>query len=181
MLTPGKYMKSLPAMLLAVWLMGCGPSRKTVVHPPSSSSIPANENLGLPVPAHANPRLVEAIAGWKGTPYLYGGNSKSGVDCSGLIGQIYPSVYGIRPPRTTAELYAGSVRVDRSKLQEGDLVFFRIETVKPGHAGIYLWDSYFLHASTTRGVMVSNLQEAYWCKYFAGGGRLASQESIPSR
>lgn len=135
--------------------------------------------LGIPLRVGANPVLLQAMRQWKGVPYKLGGNTRSGVDCSGLIAAIYPQVYAVQPARTTAQLFAQAQPVARQQLQEGDLVFFTIGTPKPGHAGIYLWDDYFFHASTSRGVMVSRLTETYWSRYFTGGGRLPAVKSKP--
>ena len=116
--------------------------------------------------------LLLQIDSWIGTPYQYGGNNKTGVDCSGFINNIYNEVYQIKLPRTTSELEHYSKPVKREKLMEGDLVFFTINTKKAGHRGIYLAHGSFAHASTSRGVIISNLAEAYWNKYFSGAGRV---------
>ena len=55
---------------------------------------------------------------------------------------------------------------------EGDLVFFRVNSKQVSHVGIYLMNNYFVHASTSKGVMISNLNEEYWQKYFEGIGRI---------
>lgn len=164
-------------------LASCASRRQGTASKHSTSTIStesvADPILGIPLRPGANPALVQAMRQWLGVPYKLGGNSRSGVDCSGLIAAIYPQVYGVQPARTTAQLFAQVLPVARQQLQEGDLVFFTIGTPKPGHAGIYLWDDYFFHASTSRGVMVSRLTEPYWSRYFTGGGRLPAIKSKP--
>ena len=130
-----------------------------------------SRRLGVPVPAMANQLLISTIADWIGVPYRYGGNDKNGVDCSGFINNVYPIVYSLQVPRIAAQMHARSQPVKTSELKEGDLVFFKINTPDVGHAGILLFDDYFVHATKSRGVMISRLQEAYWKKYFIGGGR----------
>ena len=108
-----------------------------------------------------------------GVPYKYGGNDKKGVDCSGFINIIYPPVYNIKVPRASALMYKEAQPLEKKQLREGDIVFFKINTREVGHAGIFLFEDYFVHASTTRGVMISRLGETYWTKYFVGGGRFS--------
>lgn len=171
----------LLTVTLALALSSCSHSRKTAaVVPPVQSTAPFPTDSALsallqePVPQGANPMLVAAAAQWLGTPYRYGGSDAAGVDCSGLINAIFPKVYGAPVPRSTADLFAVATPVAIANLKEGDLLFFTIDTQKPGHAGIYLWQNKFLHASTSRGVIISSLTEAYWKKYFTGAGRINS-------
>ena len=129
--------------------------------------------LGIDLPSDADPMLMKTIADWMGTPYKSGGAAKSGVDCSGFIQQVYKTVYQKPTPRTTNQLYIDAQSISRRQLKEGDLVFFKINSTKVGHAGIFLFDEYFAHASTSRGVMISKLTDIYWSKYFTGGGRIS--------
>lgn len=163
-------------VLLYVWVSaGCGTVRK--IFPGRDTSPPVTvsagsggASLGIPVPGDAHPALISEIAGWKGTPYLWGGNTRSGVDCSGFINRIFPVVYGVQVPRTTRDLFSFSKPLRENLLKQGDLVFFSVESGFPTHAGIYLWDGYFAHASTSRGVIISRLQEIYWnARFFRGG------------
>jgi lipoprotein Spr len=164
---------------MAMIVSSCSHSRKTGGIPPASqppAPFPTDSvlslRLGQPVPKGANPQLVSSAADWLGTPYRYGGSDTRGIDCSGLINSIFPKVYGTTVPRSTVELFAAATPVSMSDIKEGDLLFFTIDTQKPGHAGIYLWHNRFLHASTSKGVVISSLSEPYWQKYFTGGGRI---------
>jgi murein DD-endopeptidase / murein LD-carboxypeptidase len=169
----------LLATTLAMVFSSCSHSRKTGGIPPTSQS-PApfptdsvlSSRLGQPVPKGANPQLVASAADWLGTPYRYGGSDTRGIDCSGLINSIFPKVYGTTVPRSTAQLFAVASPISINDIREGDLLFFTIDTQKPGHAGIYLWHNRFLHASTSKGVIISSLNEPYWQKYFTGAGRI---------
>lgn len=77
-------------------------------------------------------------------------------------------------PRTSRAQYAASTRVDKSSLQEGDLVFFKIRTSNISHVGLYVGDGKFVHSSSSKGVVISNLSDNYWTRYYAGGGRIES-------
>lgn len=167
--------------MLALVLSSCSHSRKVAAIPPASklpAPFPTDSTLSAllkqPVPQGANPLLVATAAQWLGTPYRFGGSDTKGVDCSGLINAIFPKVYGTTVPRSTAELFTFSTPVALANLKEGDLLFFSIDTQKPGHAGIFLWQNKFIHASTSRGVIISSLDEPYWKKYFTGAGRINS-------
>ncbi|OBU25189.1 peptidase P60 [Photobacterium aquimaris] len=102
---------------------------------------------------------------WKGTPYRYGGSSKKGIDCSAFVQVGYSSVYQKILPRTTLELVKKGKQVKRHTAKEGDLVFFRTGR-NSRHVGIYLGNSEFLHASQSKGVIISRLDNPYWKRHF---------------
>ena len=106
-------------------------------------------------------RLYTQHKGWKGTPYRYGGLSKKGIDCSGFIYQTFNSLFNIKLPRSTSEQVAQGKRVYKNQLHAGDLVFFKTGR-KLRHVGIYLEKGKFLHASSSKGVMISNIHTKYW-------------------
>ncbi|MBV0932601.1 C40 family peptidase [Marinobacterium weihaiense] len=106
-------------------------------------------------------RLLISYSQWAGTPYRYGGDDRRGVDCSGFIQQVYRQLDGRQLPRTTEAQARLGDRVARDRLRPADLVFFRTGW-KQRHAGIYLGGGEFMHASTSRGVMISRLDNPYW-------------------
>lgn len=130
------------------------------------------EKTGIEIPADYNAALIAYLVEWLGVPYHYGGDSKSGTDCSGFTKNVYKDVYGKALSRSSNDQYQQCKEISASKLKEGDLVFFKINTKKVGHVGLYLYNNYFIHASTKRGVMISNLDETYYKKYFFAAGRL---------
>lgn len=120
-----------------------------------------------------NIALFGFIEDWYGTPYRYGGDSRKGIDCSAFVRELYDNVYGSRLSRTAAEQFANSDYIsNKSQLKEGDLVFFKIRSKNISHVGVYLADGKFVHSSRSKGVVISNLDESYWTRYYTGGGRV---------
>lgn len=106
-----------------------------------------------------------------GVPYRYGGASLEGVDCSGLVQLAYNNA-GIRVPRTSREQYRQSKRVHPTRIKPGDLVFFRLQSRKISHVGIYIGNKRFIHAPRTgKNVMYASLENPFWKKRYAGAGR----------
>lgn len=100
-----------------------------------------------------------------GTPYVWGGTSPAGFDCSGFINYVFSKV-GISVPRTVATLWAGIKPVGTPN--PGDLVFFDITGSGPSHAGIFLGNNKFIHAGSSTGVTISDLTTTYWKTRYIG-------------
>jgi hypothetical protein len=128
--------------------------------------------LGVKESEVYNKKLFLFIDEWYSAPYKYGGLDKSGIDCSGLAYTLYNIVYGKKVPRSTKDLYAGCAAVENTELKEGDLVFFKIEKPEVSHVGVYLTNNKFIHASTKKGVIINDLNEVYYKKYFYKAGRI---------
>lgn len=117
--------------------------------------------------------LYAFIQDWYGTPYRLGGTTKKAIDCSAFTRQLLADVYGKQLDRTAAMQYMMTKRIfSKDDLKEGDLVFFSINTKRISHVGVYLGNGMFVHASSSRGVMISELDMAYWKRYYSGAGRL---------
>lgn len=106
-------------------------------------------------------RLYKQYAEWHGVKYRMGGMSKSGTDCSGFVKQTFATLFDVELPRMTYQQARMGSDVGLDNLRSGDLVFFQINK-RTQHVGIYLEESKFMHASTSRGVMISSMTHPYW-------------------
>lgn len=120
------------------------------------------------------PLLLAMFEDWKGTPYRYGGNSRKGIDCSGFVSLLYDSVYRIRLEGGSADIFKKMVPIEKAALTEGDLVFFKIHKRRISHVGLYLSNDKFIHATTRGGVMINDLKEPYYRRYFYRAARFGS-------
>ena len=118
-------------------------------------------------------RLVRQARTYVGVPYRYGGMSRSGMDCSGLVVRLFREVCGIRLPHSTGRLWGAGAAIPLRSMAAGDLVFFRIagESI-PSHVGVYLGRGRFIHASSSRGVIISKLSEDYYKRRLIGLRRI---------
>ncbi len=134
-------------------LVSCGSSKKTASNISNKTKIESHFRY------------------FKGTPYKYGGTDKSGIDCSGFTKAVYKNAFKIELPRTTAAMAKLGRKVSRKKLKPGDLVFFR-PSRRYRHVGIYIGENSFVHSSTSKGVIRSRLDNAYWKKKYRFAKRL---------
>jgi hypothetical protein len=116
--------------------------------------------------------LLEVIDKWWGTKYCMGGSTDNCLDCSAFTQIIMRDVYQLALPRTSQEQFSATEKVELEDLREGDLVFFNTAGRDISHVGVYLLNNKFAHASTSGGVMISDLNEKYWQPKFKGAGRV---------
>ncbi|MDR0970797.1 MAG: C40 family peptidase [Bacteroidales bacterium] len=117
-------------------------------------------------------KLAQYCSSWLGVPHKLGGNTKKGVDCSGFVIEVYKEIYGISLPRTASDMANMVDKIkDRKDLKQGDLVFFKGNKSKINHVGIFLEENSFIHTSTSKGVMISSMDDIYWSKHYLFGGR----------
>lgn len=116
-------------------------------------------------------RLVQNALEYIGTPYVFGGMSTYGFDCSGYMRYVFAQV-GVYLPRMADEQYEVGRPVSMSNLRAGDMVFFETYEPGPSHVGIYLSDGNFIHASSSRGVVISSLYENYYSETYIGARRV---------
>jgi lipoprotein Spr len=128
--------------------------------------------MGVAVDATSNIKLYKFIYEWIGTPYRFGGNTEKGIDCSAFTKAIYDKVFNTTILRNSRDIFSMVNPLPKDELKEGDLVFFKIKSRSITHIGIYLGDNRFAHASSSRGVVISNLDEPYYSRYFYKGGRI---------
>jgi lipoprotein Spr/probable lipoprotein NlpC len=150
-------------------LASCGSHRALT----ASRAERVSRQLGFPVDRRDPLPLLETAASWLGVPFRPGGETRSGVDCSGLARAIYREAYGARLHRTVSEMYRMDARRVR-RVKPGDLLFFAFDDKRPrvlSHVGIFLKEGYFIHASTSRGVVVSHLDRPYYKQRWKRTGR----------
>lgn len=167
-MNPGVIVISLALLLLS----GC--STVSMDNDAPAVEVTVGNGVDLSDSPAVKERLYQQFSLWKGTPYDLGGLSRSGVDCSGFVYVTYRDSLGWRLPRTT-ELQASVGReIPQEDLRAGDLVFFKTG-FKVRHVGMYLENGRFLHASTSRGVMISSLLNPYWEDAYWHSRRVGNQ------
>jgi cell wall-associated NlpC family hydrolase len=150
-------------VLMGFYLAACSSiphsSPETMV---SANAMTASGDL-VDMTDHAQVRrqLLQQLSEWQGVPYRYGGLTKQGVDCSGFIYLTFAEEFGIRIPRTTQYQALKGKVIEQFDLLPGDLVFF-LTGYNQRHIGIYVGKKQFIHTSSSRGVMLSRLDNPYW-------------------
>ena len=115
--------------------------------------------------------LLKAFDDWEGTRYSFGGDSANGIDCSALTRRIYRSVFSFELPRVSTDQIKEGTIVNRNDLKPGDILYFRPEN-RVNHTAVYIGNSLFINASSSKGVILSSLDSTYWGKYFIYGVRV---------
>jgi hypothetical protein len=160
-------------VICLAFFSACGEGKKVVVKNNDTRIVTKYAQiLQIPKSDIKNIKLYKFIDDWRGTKYRFGGMSKSGVDCSGFCNVLYAQVYSKKILRTTSELSKKINKKSRGNLKEGDFVFFNISRKKNSHVGIYLKNNRFVHASSSKGVVISSLENPYYEKTYSKGGGL---------
>lgn len=193
-----KYVVSL---LVVIFLASCSSNKRVVTSKrPSSKSkthttkkpIPSNDDNEKITPSNdvvvistsVTNKIIRKALSYKGTKYKYGGTSKSGMDCSGLMFTSFKSGNIILPRTSIAQSKKG-VKVSKAKAQKGDLVFFKTGGKRSiNHVGLVVSvdrrDVKFVHSSSSRGVMISSLREGYWSNAFSQIRRIKGNNKVVS-
>lgn len=153
--------RAIFAVTLSLILQGCQTAKP--VNDASSPRVkpPIVAAETVPIPNKWLPMLTEQPLAWRGTPYVLGGTSKTGIDCSGFVHMTFKKHLDKDIPRSTKLLSTYGHRIDHNNARAGDLVFFHTsDTVD--HVGIYVSATEFVHASTSKGVIVSKYSNPYW-------------------
>lgn len=160
-------MRAFAILFLAVTIIGCSSSIRSTSgskkHSGSYSAQSLNSKRSF---------VLKESKKWLGTPYKYGGNGKSGVDCSGFVSLVYAKA-GVSLPRRARDMFSVGTPTPIRSIQPGDLVFFK-NTAGKGitHVGIYTGQSKFIHASSSSGVVTSSLNQNYYSKHYAGARKI---------
>lgn len=116
-------------------------------------------------------RIVQTAMQYIGVPYVFGGTSPSGFDCSGYVQFVFANA-GVALPRTADVQYEVGRPVATSELRAGDLVFFSTYEPGPSHVGIYLEGGNFINATSSRGIAIDSLSNSYWGARYIGARRV---------
>jgi probable lipoprotein NlpC len=149
-------------------LNSCGTSRKAE----KNFYAVYSQKLGVQLEGKEDKKLIKAMAAWKGVPYRYGAASKRGTDCSGFTSQLYSEVYGKKLHRSSKDQVKDVRYISKRSLKTGDLIFFKIKSRKVSHVAVYVADNKFIHATTRKGVMVDDMDNKYYKKYYYKSGRV---------
>lgn len=163
-------------VFLLTLLSACGSKQRITLPADFKGPKELGRIYGMRITPEDNIFLYNEGARWIGVPHRMGGMNIRGVDCSGFVTIVYKEIYGKKLSRSSGEMLKRDCRkISRGKLQEGDLVFFQTGRGKkrtPNHVGIYLKNSRFIHVSTSRGVMISRLDEPYYMRTWITGGKV---------
>lgn len=169
--------KYISIVLLAIaFLTSCGSSKKRITNrlPKKITTSKKNEISKGTTPIS---RIINDAQTYEGTRYQFGGTTKKGMDCSGLVYAAFQKE-NIALPRTSRSMAREGHRVKLHQVQKGDLLFFKTNRNKGviNHVGLVVAVNssriLFLHATSSKGVITSNLNESYWKKAFAEARRL---------
>lgn len=116
-------------------------------------------------------RLIQTASRYMGVPYVFGGTTPNGFDCSGFTRFVFAN-YGIQLPRAADEQYDVGQSVSYNRLQPGDLVFFSTYAPGASHSGIYLGNGQFISATSSRGVAIDRMESSYWGARYIGARRV---------
>jgi cell wall-associated NlpC family hydrolase len=130
---------------------------------PSASAL----NMGKPTAS----AIITTAKKYIGVPYVWGGSTPSGFDCSGFVQYVF-NAHGISLPRTSKQQYGVGTYVSKANLKAGDLVFFDTEGSGISHLGIYIGNNQFIHASSSKGVIITSLSNTYWAPRYYGAKRI---------
>lgn len=159
-------------------LASCG-SKKAAARPDELyapvAAKPVNKAKQPEEPAHdPTRRLMAEARSWLGVPYRYGGNDRSGIDCSGLVLKVYLDAVGIALPRVSRQQCEYCTPIAMADAVKGDLLFFATTkgSSAVSHVGIYIGRGRMIHASSSGGVVISDLSLPFFRRTFAGAGRV---------
>jgi cell wall-associated NlpC family hydrolase len=169
----------LVLLAAVVVVVGCEPSIRYSSGPPkpvddggAGYTDPKAGGTGRSESSVDTDRMREIIGGYLGTSYRRGGYGKLGIDCSGLVYAVYRDLSNLHLPPKTKKLFNTLRRVSYRDLRYGDLVFFSLNGKHASHVGLYVGDNKFVHASESRGVVISSLSEDYYRQSYVGARRV---------
>ncbi|MEE1885652.1 C40 family peptidase [Pedobacter flavus] len=154
------------SLICLVFLASCG------VRKPNTYKDAYAAKIAMAMANLKNKSLYNFITNWTGTPYKLGGFDKKGIDCSGFALQLQKQIYNKQLPRRSVDQSNVIKSKNLDKLKEGDLIFFSFGGKEIDHVGVFLNGNYFVHASTTRGVIVDDLSLPIYQKSLIKAGSI---------
>ncbi len=188
------YSRILTLLISTLFLISCGSRKQLVQSYPEAQNIAAEEVLSNSNPSEVEfapeffeetkdfeediiSKIIKYAKDFLGTGYKYGGTGQDGMDCSGLVHTAF-SFENIQLPRTSREMATLGEKLDLEQVINGDLLFFRTDPRKKAinHVGLVLDMAeegiYFIHSTTSKGVIISSLSEKYWQDHFVMARRI---------
>lgn len=169
----------LPPFLILLSVLTLGGCKSTKKVPPPGKHHRVEHSIRVGKSSKIRQKIVHEAESWLGVPYKYGGNDKrEGTDCSGMVLAVYRDVTGIKMPRNSAAQAEFCNRIGERDLKPGDLVFFATGKDKEriSHVGILTGEGRFIHSSTSKGVIESDLETPYYRRTFRCYGRVPGME-----
>lgn len=163
--------KKLIYILLAASLISLGGCRSAK----KKGDVAAVQTVAVAKMNLSQKKIVEEAMSWLGTPYKYAGSEKgSGTDCSGMVLRVYEDAGGVKLPRNSKKQSEFCKKLKKKEVQPGDLVFFATgkDEHTISHVGIMIDDNQFIHASTKKGVILSEMTTPYYERTFIMYGRV---------
>lgn len=163
----------IASIVLLMIFSACGPARNT--------QRGNNYDRTQPLTSRQKKELVKEAKKWLGTSYRYGGHSRQGTDCSGMVMEVYRKVCNVSLPRSSREQQAYCKGIKKKDLSDGDLIFFCTGSGnRVSHVGMYIGDGKMVHASSSRGVIISGIDERYYTRTYHSSGRVFASASTPN-
>lgn len=173
------FRKYLNIIISGVLVLGMLASCSSTKHTTATRKHPKQNTAQVHKPVHASrsqKKLLEEAETWMGTPYLYGGKEKgAGADCSGFVMMVYLNALDVKLPRVSARQAEFCTRIEEKEAGPGDLVFFATgrEEGKVTHVGMIIdREGTFIHASSSKGVVHSSMNNQWYRRHLVGFGRV---------
>lgn len=163
--TVSRFKRVIPVSFILVTLFGCSSSPEAPFDEPAPSIEPIEVSKTVTPQLTTKASLMQVYKTWKGVRYRLGGSSFNGIDCSAFVQVAYRDALDMDVPRTTYMQSKMGKQVKYKDIRVGDLAFFKT-TRTMRHVGIYIGNKQFMHASTSRGVIISRLDNPYWASKF---------------
>lgn len=168
----------LCVLLMALFMLASCSSRHSVVkrrHAGTRHEVVSDVNRSLRNLKGIRHEIVKEALTWEGTPYKYASADKiQGTDCSGMVLRIYETVAQVKLPRNSGKQSEFCENIRIKDILPGDLVFFATgkDPSKVSHVGVMIDENHFIHASTSKGVVISDITTPYYQRTFICCGRV---------